>query len=335
MLWADNSFKHWRKLPISNPKPDLLNINACTKFGQNPLTFTQVIAFYGLVSGRQLWQYLPISNPKPGPSCSKLTTSLVNDSLKFTSSDMLKFFAEKMWVAFAVQKLLTFFQQKNIRILYIESAKTVNEMTLNELVKLRTLWTTGPRPPQYHSETKYRWTDTRPSNTVSYWPQPSANGRKNMQVTKKKKKKIMPGGRNDQNRSGRDDQWKKNDNISHSVWYPNYLLYDPIFTLGDRKSCALHMASYKRKIGSIPETEQKNLFSFERSVESASNKNGDKTENEHVEKWQSDYVVRFFSEVTEFEKRWCEIIKVYTGSKPSVAFFLCSLFYHVYHFSLI
>ena len=50
-----------------------------------------------------------------------------------------------MWVAFAVQKLLTFFQQKIIRILYIESAKTVNEMTLNELVKLTMLWTTGPR----------------------------------------------------------------------------------------------------------------------------------------------------------------------------------------------
>ena len=29
--------------------------------------------------------------------------------------------------------------------MYIESAKTVNEMTLNELVKLTTLWTTGPR----------------------------------------------------------------------------------------------------------------------------------------------------------------------------------------------
>ena len=57
---------------------------------------------------------------------------------------MLKFFAEKMWVAFAVQKLLTFFLAKNIRILYIESSKTVNEMTLNELVKLTTLWTTGP-----------------------------------------------------------------------------------------------------------------------------------------------------------------------------------------------
>ena len=57
---------------------------------------------------------------------------------------MLIFFAEKMWVAFAVQKLLTFFSAKNIKILYIESAKTVNEMTLNELVKLTTLWTTGP-----------------------------------------------------------------------------------------------------------------------------------------------------------------------------------------------
>ena len=47
-----------------------------------------------------------------------------------------------MWVAFAVQKLLTFFQQKNIRILCIESTELVNEMALNELVKLTTLWTT-------------------------------------------------------------------------------------------------------------------------------------------------------------------------------------------------
>ena len=52
---------------------------------------------------------------------------------------MLKFFAEKMWVAFAVQKLLTFFSAKNIRILCIESAKTIKEMTLNKLVKLTML----------------------------------------------------------------------------------------------------------------------------------------------------------------------------------------------------
>ena len=38
---ADNSIKHWQNLPISNPKPDLHNINAHTKFGENPLTFTR------------------------------------------------------------------------------------------------------------------------------------------------------------------------------------------------------------------------------------------------------------------------------------------------------
>ena len=40
---ADNSVKNWRNLPISNPKPDLHNMNAHTKFGENPLMFTQVI----------------------------------------------------------------------------------------------------------------------------------------------------------------------------------------------------------------------------------------------------------------------------------------------------
>ena len=53
---------------------------------------------------------------------------------------MLNFFAEKMWVAFATH----ISSAKNIRILCIESAKTVKEMTLNELVKLTTLRTTGP-----------------------------------------------------------------------------------------------------------------------------------------------------------------------------------------------
>ena len=53
--WADNSVKIWRNLPINNPNPDLLNVNACSKFGENPLLFTQVIVRkekYGHVSGR-------------------------------------------------------------------------------------------------------------------------------------------------------------------------------------------------------------------------------------------------------------------------------------------
>ena len=49
---ADNSIKIWRNLPISNPKPDLHNINAHTKFGENPLMFTQVIIRKRKTDGR-------------------------------------------------------------------------------------------------------------------------------------------------------------------------------------------------------------------------------------------------------------------------------------------
>ena len=37
---ADNSIKIRRNLPISNPKPDLLYVNAYSKFDENPLLFT-------------------------------------------------------------------------------------------------------------------------------------------------------------------------------------------------------------------------------------------------------------------------------------------------------
>ena len=52
---ADNSVNILRNLPISDPKPDLLNVNAYSKFDENPLLFTQVIIRkrkYGRVSGR-------------------------------------------------------------------------------------------------------------------------------------------------------------------------------------------------------------------------------------------------------------------------------------------
>ena len=52
---ADNSIKIWRNLPISNPKPYLLNVNAYSKFDENPLLLTQIVIQkrkYGRVSGR-------------------------------------------------------------------------------------------------------------------------------------------------------------------------------------------------------------------------------------------------------------------------------------------
>ena len=49
MSWADNSVKIWQNLPISNPKPDLHNINAHTKFGENPWCLLK------LSSGSKIW----------------------------------------------------------------------------------------------------------------------------------------------------------------------------------------------------------------------------------------------------------------------------------------
>ena len=66
-------------------------------------------------------------------------------SLKFIWSD-----TQICWI-FLLKNVSSFcrtthiFSAKNIGILYIESAKTVNEMTLNELVKLTMLSTIGPR----------------------------------------------------------------------------------------------------------------------------------------------------------------------------------------------
>ena len=52
---------------------------------------------------------------------------------------MMKCFAEKNVSSFCNAKATHIFSAKNIRILCTESATIVNEMTLNELVKLTTL----------------------------------------------------------------------------------------------------------------------------------------------------------------------------------------------------
>ena len=57
---------------------------------------------------------------------------------------MIRKYAEIFLLKKCECKSYSHFFSKNIRILCFESAKTVNEMTLNELVKLTTLRTTGP-----------------------------------------------------------------------------------------------------------------------------------------------------------------------------------------------
>ena len=65
---TDNSVKIWRNLPISNPKPDLLNVNAYSKFYENPLLFTKLSSGNGNMDvsrAVKIWRNLPISNRTP------------------------------------------------------------------------------------------------------------------------------------------------------------------------------------------------------------------------------------------------------------------------------
>ena len=85
------------------------------------------------------------------------------------------FFCWKNVSSFCSAKATHIFSAKNIRLLYIESAKTVNEMTLNELVKLTTLWTTGPWIPSWTSilfyEIKKPDLSVLPSHNSTLWKQ--------------------------------------------------------------------------------------------------------------------------------------------------------------------
>ena len=93
------------------------------------------------------WVFFKCVCYKIGPGCSKLTTSLVNVSLKFKTFKISQisryFFLNKTCKAFALQKLLSFFQQKVIVFGY-KVVKHFTSWPLNELVKLTMLWTTGP-----------------------------------------------------------------------------------------------------------------------------------------------------------------------------------------------
>ena len=64
MSQADYNVKSCQNLAISNPKADLHNINAHTKFGENSLTFTKVVICPRQITAKN-WQKLPINNPKP------------------------------------------------------------------------------------------------------------------------------------------------------------------------------------------------------------------------------------------------------------------------------
>ena len=79
----------------------------------------------------------------------KLLAHVTLTILSLSKANTLIFLAKKMWVAFAVQKLLTFCSQ-NINVFENTIPTTVKKIFIKELVKLMMLWTTGP------------WTSDRP-----------------------------------------------------------------------------------------------------------------------------------------------------------------------------
>ena len=73
---ANNYLKNWRNLSLSNSKPDLHNIDAKSKFGENPLIFTYYIIIINYHPEMKIrtccgqitfknWIIMPISTLKP------------------------------------------------------------------------------------------------------------------------------------------------------------------------------------------------------------------------------------------------------------------------------
>ena len=87
---ADNSVIIWRNLHISNPKLDPHNINAHTKFGENPLKFTLVVIRKRKLgvsradNSVKIWRNLPISNLKPNLHNINAHTKFGENPLMFT-----------------------------------------------------------------------------------------------------------------------------------------------------------------------------------------------------------------------------------------------------------
>ena len=88
--WTDNSVKIWQILPISNPKPDLHNINAHTKFGKIHWCLLKLSSGNENMDVSQadnsvkIWRNLPISNPKPDLHNINAHTKFGENTLMFT-----------------------------------------------------------------------------------------------------------------------------------------------------------------------------------------------------------------------------------------------------------
>ena len=87
-----------------------------------------------------------VSRYTSGPGCSKLTTSLVNETLKFQTliSQIFQYFLLKNCEKLLQCRSFSHFLTKNFSVFGYKVVKHLTSWPLNELVKLTMLWTTGP-----------------------------------------------------------------------------------------------------------------------------------------------------------------------------------------------
>ena len=107
-----------------------------------PLKFVNCFYHIRNINRSIIWQ--KIIAWQPGPGCSKLMTSLVNETLKFQTlvfQICQYFLSKKCEKAFA---RFSHFFNKNISIFGYKAVKHLTSWPLNELIKLRMLWTTRP-----------------------------------------------------------------------------------------------------------------------------------------------------------------------------------------------
>ena len=84
---------------------------------------------------------------RSGAGCSKLTTLLVKETLKFQTliAQIPNRFCRKNLRSFCSAKASRIFSTKNFSVFDYKVIKHLTSWPLNELVKLTMLWTTGPR----------------------------------------------------------------------------------------------------------------------------------------------------------------------------------------------
>ena len=83
---ADNSVEYWRRLPISNPKPDLHNINVHTKFSENSSYYPEIkiLTYRGQITVKN-WRNLPNNNLKPDLYIYQSTPQVWRKSIIYSS----------------------------------------------------------------------------------------------------------------------------------------------------------------------------------------------------------------------------------------------------------